>query len=79
MDELPKTLDETYDRTLQDIDEEKRGYTYHLFQCLTVSVRPLCVDELVEVLAIQLDADAMPGFDPDWRPEDAEDAVMSSC
>ena len=79
MNELPKTLDETYDRTLQDIDEEKRGYTYRLFQCLTVSVRPLHVDELVEVLAIQIDADTMPGFDADWRPEDAEEAVMSAC
>jgi ankyrin repeat protein len=79
LDELPKTLDETYDRTLQDIDEEKRGYTYRLFQCLTVSVRPLRVDELVEVFAIELDAETMPGFDAEWRPEDAEEAVMSAC
>jgi hypothetical protein len=79
LNELPRTLDETYDRTLQDIDEEKQGYTYLLFQCLTVSIRPLRLKELVEVLAIQLDAETMPGFDADWRPEDAEEAVMSAC
>jgi ankyrin repeat protein len=79
LNELPRTLDETYDRTLQDIDEEKQGYTYRLFQCLTVSIRPLRLKELVEVLAIQLDAEKMPGFDADWRPEDAEEAVMSAC
>jgi ankyrin repeat protein len=79
LNELPKTLDETYDRTLQDIDEEKRGYTYRLFQCLTVSVRPLYVKELVEVFAIELDAETMPGFNANWRPEDAEEAVMSAC
>jgi ankyrin repeat protein len=79
LNELPKTLDETYDRTLQDIDEEMRGYTYRLFQCLTVSVRPLYVKELVQVFAIELDAETMPGFNADWRPEDAEEAVMSAC
>jgi ankyrin repeat protein len=56
-----------------------RGFTYRLFQCLTVSVRPLRVEELVEVFAIELDAEAMPGFDANWCPDDAEEAVMSAC
>ena len=79
--ELPKTLDDTYERTLQDIDEEKRGYAHRLLQCLTVSIRPLRVEELAEVLAIQLgsDAETMPGFNADWRPDDAEEAVLSAC
>jgi len=79
LDDLPKTLDETYERALQGIDEEKWKYAYRLFQSLTVSVRPLHVEELAEVLAIQLDAEEIPEFSTDWRPEDVEDAVLSAC
>jgi len=79
LDDLPKTLGETYERALQGIDEEKWRYTYRLFQSLTVSVRPLHVEELAEVLAIQLDAEEIPEFSADWRPEDMEDAVLSAC
>ena len=79
LDDLPKTLDETYERALQSIDEEKWRYAYRLLQCLTVSVRSLRVEELAEVLAIQLDAEEIPEFSADWRPEDVEDAVLSAC
>jgi hypothetical protein len=79
LDELPKTLDETYERILLGIDEEKWRYAYRLFQCLTVAVQPLLVKELAEVLAVQLDTEAIPEFNPDWRPENVEDAVLSAC
>jgi len=79
LDDLPKTLGETYERALQGIDEEKWRYVHRLFQSLTVSVRPLHVEELAEVLAIQLDAEEIPEFSADWRPEDVEDAVLSAC
>ena len=55
LDVLPKTLDETYDRTLLNIDEEKREFAQRLFLCLAVSIRPLRVDELAEILAIQFE------------------------
>jgi hypothetical protein len=32
--ELPKTLDNTNERVLLEIDEEKRAYAHKLFQCL---------------------------------------------
>ncbi|KAI0296792.1 hypothetical protein B0F90DRAFT_1819818 [Multifurca ochricompacta] len=34
LDELPGTLDETYERALQDIDETNWEYAYRLFQCV---------------------------------------------
>ena len=79
LDDLPKTLDETYGRTLLNIDDEKREFAQRLFRCLAVSIRPLRVDELAEILAIQLDEVASPTFDPAWRPENAEEAVISAC
>ena len=78
LNDLPKTLDETYARTLQSIDEEKREYAQRLFRCLTVSIRPLRVKELAEVLAIQFDA-ASPIFNVDWRPENPGESVLSVC
>ena len=79
LDELPETLDETYDRMLQSIDREKREFARRIFQCLTVSVRPLRAEEVVEVLAIPQGSETMPEFNADWRPEDAEEAILSVC
>src|SRR6266852_7113001 len=78
---LPKSLDETYERTLFNIDPEKREFAQRLFQCLAVSIRPLRVDELSEILAIQFDevASDTPTFNAAWRPENAEEAVISAC
>ena len=77
--ELPRTLDETYERILLGIDEEKWEYALRLFQCLTVSCRPLQVKELAEVLAVELDAGAVPKLNVDLRPKDADEAVLSAC
>jgi ankyrin repeat protein len=76
---LPETLDETYERTLLGIDREKWDYAYRLFQCLVVSIRPLRVEELAEVLAVRHDEERIPEFEADWRPENARDALLSSC
>ena len=81
---LPKTLDETYERTLKDIDEEKWEYAHRIFQFLTVSARPLYVQELAEVFAISIDEEisqttGIPDFNPRWRQPDAESAVLSAC
>ena len=79
LDDLPKGLDETYGHTLLQIDEEKREYAQRLFQCLTVSIRPLCVEELAEILAVRFDKAAAPTFNPYWRPMDASEAILSAC
>jgi ankyrin repeat protein len=83
LDELPATLDGTYERTLLDINEENWAYAHRLFQCITVASRPLRVEELAEFLAFDLernlDQRGDPRFDADWRPEDSSDAVLSTC
>ena len=80
LDNLPETLDETYERTLQGIEREKWDYAFRLFQCLVVSIRPLRVEELAEILAVQPDdGNIISRFDACWRPENAEEAVFSAC
>jgi len=79
LDELPRTLDGTYEQTLRVLDKEKRNYAYRLFQCLVVSIRPLFVEELTELFAIGPDAESIPTFNLRWRPENAEESVLSAC
>jgi len=80
--ELPETLDETYERVLRDITKSNREHAYRLLHCLTVAIRPLRVEELAEVLAIDFDAalqGGIPKSKPDWRWADQHQAVLSTC
>ena len=78
--ELPETLDETYERILQGIHKTKQRHARRLLQCLTVAVRPLAVDELAEVLAINFDAEGgIPKLNENFRWADQEHAVLSAC
>ncbi|KAI9442625.1 ankyrin repeat-containing domain protein [Lactarius indigo] len=79
LNRLPETLDGTYERTLSDIPEEKWEHAHRLFQCLIASNRPLRVEELAEVLAIEFDAEGTANFETGWRLEEAEEAVLSTC
>ena len=79
LNELPTTLDETYERALEGIPKEKRQHAHRLFQCLVVAIRPLRVEELAELFAIEFDQDAGHNLKEGWRPENAEDAVLSAC
>jgi hypothetical protein len=56
LNELPRTLDETYERILLEIDEENWEYAIRLLRCLAFSRRPLLVKELAEAIAVELDA-----------------------
>ena len=77
--ELPKTLDETYERIMMGIDEEKQPYANRLFQCLAMTIRPLLVEELAELFAILPNPESVPEFNTDWRPEDPEEFILSAC
>ena len=79
LEELPKSLDETYKRILNEINNANRVHAYRLLQCLAVALRPLRVEELAEVLAFDLTAGGMPKLNADWRWEDQEEAVLSAC
>ena len=79
LDELPRTLDATYERTLEDLNEENWGYAHRLFQCIAVASRPLRVEELAEILAIDFEAAGTPTLVAVWRPENPANAVLSTC
>ena len=79
LNELPITLDETYERTLQGIPKQKWQHAHRLFQCLVAAVRPLRVEELAEIFAIEFGSNVALGLMEDWRPEDPEEAVLSAC
>ena len=79
LDELPDTLDETYDRTLEEIGKQNWEYAHRLFQCVAAASRPLRVDELAEFLAFDFDTDSTPTLREDWREEDPAHAVRSTC
>ena len=76
---LPETLDETYRRTLREINKENLEFAHRLFQFVAVASRPLRVEELSELLAFDFKAGSIPKFQEDWRPEDPVHAVLSTC
>ncbi|KAH9069639.1 hypothetical protein EDB83DRAFT_2582967 [Lactarius deliciosus] len=77
--ELPRSLDETYERILREIGKVNPDQAYRLLQCLAVATRPLRVDELAEVLALDFDGakDGIPVLNSDWRWD--EQGVLSTC
>jgi len=78
LEELPDSLDETYERILREIGKPNRGHAHKLLQCLVAAVRPR-VEELAEVLAFDFKSKGIPKLNPSWRWEDQEEAVMSAC
>jgi hypothetical protein len=80
LNELPESLDETYERVLKEIKKPNRDHARRLLQCLVVAIRPLDVKELAEVLAVDFDvAEGIPKLRPNWRWEDHEQALLTSC
>ncbi|KAI0263297.1 hypothetical protein BC834DRAFT_327603 [Gloeopeniophorella convolvens] len=78
---LPKTLYATYESTLRRIDDDSEDnwrHAHRIFQCLAFSTRPLRVEEIAEVLAVDFDR-IVPSLNPDWRSESLEDAILSTC
>ena len=78
--ELPESLDLTYERVIKDILKANRAHAHRLLQCLMVAIRPLYVDELAEVLAFDFDSAerGIPKFNASWRWVDQEEAVLST-
>ena len=78
--ELPESLDETYERVLREIKKPNRDHAHRLLQCLVVAIRPLGVEELAEVLAVDFDdSEGIPKLKLNWRWEDEEQALSTSC
>ena len=81
LQELPASLDETYERILGEILKSNPDQAYRLLQCLTVATRPLRVDELAEILALDFDGgeDGIPELNADWRWDDKQQGVLATC
>ncbi len=58
-----------------------QDHAHRLLQCLTVAIRPLRVEKLAEILALDFDEaeGATPKLNEDWRWEDRQRAVLSTC
>ncbi|KAI9766558.1 MAG: hypothetical protein M1839_004885 [Geoglossum umbratile] len=52
---LPKTLDDTYARMLCSIDEEHSQNALKILQWLAYSARPLQIEEIAEVIAVDIE------------------------
>jgi ankyrin repeat protein len=62
---LPRTLDNFYDRALQDISEPHQRFAAVALQWLAFSARPLSLSELAEAIVIRPEED--PSFNHDER------------
>ena len=78
LDELPATFDETYERTLREINDANSEYARRLLLCVAVTSRPLRVDELAEILAFDFER-PIPAFREECRMKNPVEAVLSTC
>jgi hypothetical protein len=70
----------TYERILKEIKKPNKRLAQRVLQCLVVAIRPLRVEELAEVLAVDFDdAEGIPRLKPDWRWKEQELALLSVC
>ena len=81
LEKLPKTLDETYERVLEEVNEDNREHARRLLHCIAVAIRPLRVEELAEILAFDFDNSqgGIPKLHASWRWKDQEEAVLLTC
>ena len=73
---LPPTLDETYNRILCAIDKEDSEYARRILQWLAFSSRPLRVEEVAEVIAINTERN--PAFNIEEVLQDPLD-ILTIC
>lgn len=73
---LPKTLDETYERILSNIDQQHSNDAHKVLQWLAFSARPVTLAEVAEALAVSLDDGCL--LEPDERLRDPRD-ILTVC
>ena len=81
VNELPDSLDETYERVLKVIPKTNHGYVRRLLQCLAVAIRPLRPEELAQILTFDLDGNdgEVTMLDANSGPEGQEKELLSVC
>ncbi|KAK8013076.1 hypothetical protein PG991_010451 [Apiospora marii] len=78
LNNLPRTLNETYTRILQGIDKEYLHYARRLLQFLLYSERPLELEEAIDALAVDTSASCGSRFNPINRLPFPED-ILQCC
>lgn len=73
--QLPKTLDETYNRILNSIPEEYQREARCVLHLLVVSYRPLTLGEVAEAVAVDCENEI---FDPADRLRNQHD-ILEIC
>ena len=61
------------------IGDQNWERAHRLFQCVSVTARPLRVEELVDILAVDFEVESAPRFRAEWRSEDPVHTVISTC
>ena len=58
-----------------------RDLAHRLLECLTMAIRPLRLEELAEIVALDFDGaeGSTPKLNEDWRSEDRQRDVLSTC
>ena len=73
--ELPKGLDEIYNRILKKIDEKHRADTRMFLQWLAFCKRPMTIEEIAETITVDF-SDKFPVFNQDKRYTDPWDVLV---
>ena len=74
--ELPKGLDEIYNRILKNIDEKHRADTRTFLQWLAFCKRPMTIKEIAETITVDLSSEKCPVFNQDKRYTDPRDVLV---
>ena len=73
--QLPKTLEATYDRIIENVPEEHRADARPVLQLISVSYRPLHISEVVDAICVDCESDK---YDHTDRSFDDE-VVLENC
>ena len=74
--ELPKGLDEVYNRILKNIDEKHRADTRTFLQWLAFCKRPMSIEEIAETITADFSSDKYLVFSQDKRYADPQDVLV---
>lgn len=78
LESLPKDLNETYDRILLRVQERDQSAVHNFLQWIAFSYRPLKLEELAEVAAVDWNAESGPKFELKRRYVDNRD-ILEKC
>ncbi|KAH9953744.1 hypothetical protein BC827DRAFT_108662 [Russula dissimulans] len=79
LDWTDHTYDVTYGRVVKRVPNENWEHTHRMIQLLRVSVRPLLIDELSEILTIDYDTGTTPKYEAIWHPETPQQDIFTVC